>query len=657
MAKHEYGASQIRVLRGLEAVRKRPAMYIGDTSVRGLHHIVFEVVDNSVDEVLGGHCDTIDLIIRADGSLTVQDNGRGIPVDMHPQEKRPALEVVHTVLHAGGKFEEGAYKVSGGLHGVGVSCTNALSEWLEVEVRRDGRRYHQRYERGKPVTQVTDLGPAKGPGTGTTTTMYPDAEIFDAIEFDYEHIARRVRELAFLAGGTKFTITDQRSGRSDVFCFRGGITDYVKALNATKTPLHRPVHLSAQRDDVEIEVALQYHDSYQETCLSFANLINTIEGGSHVTGFRTALTRVINQYGRAQGVLKDKDPNLSGEDVRDGLTAVISVKLSHPQFEGQTKTKLGNREVDGIVNSLVGEGLATWLEEHPTDAKRIVKQSQIAQQAREAARRQAELVRRKSALSGGAGLPGKLADCQSRDPQECELFLVEGDSAAGPAKQGRNSRFQAILPLRGKILNVEKHRLDRILASEEIQHIVAALGTGIATSSANGNGNGHSDDEDGEPVNDGGLFDLSKLRYSRIIIMTDADVDGSHIRTLLLTFFFRYMQPLIEQGHIYIAQPPLFSVKQGGKTYYALTEEERDALLEQLPSRGRMTYRFKGLGEMNAEDLATTTMEPSTRIVRLVTLDDAIEADEIFSILMGNLVEPRRDFIAEHARDAENLDF
>jgi DNA gyrase subunit B len=657
MPKHEYGASQIRVLRGLEAVRKRPAMYIGDTSVRGLHHIVFEVVDNSVDEVLGGHCDTIDVIIRADGSLTVTDNGRGIPVDMHPQEKRPALEVVHTVLHAGGKFEEGAYKVSGGLHGVGVSCTNALSEWLEVEVRRDGKRYHQRYERGRPVTPVTEIGPGKG--TGTTTTLFPDSQIFDTTEFDYEHIARRIRELAFLAGGTKFTITDQRSGRSDVFCFRGGIVDYVKSLNATRTPLHRPVQFEAQRDDVEIQVALQYHDSYQETCLSFANLINTIEGGSHVTGFRTALTRVINQYGRAQGILKDKDPNLSGDDVRDGLTAVISVKLSHPQFEGQTKTKLGNREVDGIVNSLVGEGLTTWLEEHPTDGKRIVKQSQIAQQAREAARRQAELVRRKSALSGGAGLPGKLADCQSRDPLECELFIVEGDSAAGPAKQGRNSRFQAILPLRGKILNVEKHRLDKILANEEIQHIIAALGTGIATSiGGNGNGNGDGDgDGDDEPSNDGGLFDLSKLRYSRIIIMTDADVDGSHIRTLLLTFFFRYMQPLIEQGHIYIAQPPLFSVKQGGKTYYAQTDVERETLIEQLPSRGRMIYRFKGLGEMNAEDLATTTMEPATRIVRQVQLEDAIGADEIFGILMGNLVEPRRDFIAEHARDVENLDF
>jgi DNA gyrase subunit B len=655
MANKEYGASQIRVLRGLEAVRKRPAMYIGDTSVRGLHHIVFEVVDNSVDEVLGGFCDAIDLVIRPDGAVTVTDNGRGIPVGMHPQEKRSALEVVHTVLHAGGKFEEGAYKVSGGLHGVGVSCTNALSEWLEVEVRRDGKRYFQRYERGRPMAPVAEVGPARG--TGTTTTLFPDSEIFEVTEFDYDYLTRRIRELAFLAGGTKFAVTDQRTGRSDVFHFKGGIVDYVKLLNSARTPLHRPVQLSAQRDDVEIEVALQYHDSYQETCLSFANLINTIEGGSHVTGFRTALTRVLNQYGRAQGILKDKDPNLTGEDVRDGLTAVISVKLSHPQFEGQTKTKLGNREVDGIVNSLVGEGLSTWLEEHPTDARRIVKQSQIAQQAREAARKQAELVRRKSALSGGAGLPGKLADCQSRDPEECELFLVEGDSAAGPAKQGRNSRFQAILPLRGKILNVEKHRLDRILNSEEIQHIIAALGTGIAAGhSGNGNGDDHDDGDEEQPA-EAGLFDLSRLRYSRIIIMTDADVDGSHIRTLLLTFFFRYMLPLIERGHIFIAQPPLFSVKQGGKTYYALTEPERDLLLEQLPARGRVIYRFKGLGEMNAEDLATTTMEPASRIIRQVKLEDAIEADEIFSVLMGNLVEPRREFIAEHAREAQNLDF
>ncbi len=651
MPKDSYSASQIRVLKGLEAVRKRPAMYIGDTSVRGLHHIVFEVVDNCVDEVLAGVCDTIDLVIHPDGTVTVQDNGRGIPVDMHPTEKRPALEVVHTVLHAGGKFGGGAYKVSGGLHGVGVSCTNALSEWLEVEVRRDGKCHRQRYERGVPVTEVEVIGPAKG--TGTKTTIKPDAEVFETVEFEYDYLARRIRELAYLTGGTKFTITDQRTGKSNVFHYKGGISDYVKTLNATREALHKPIVIAASREDIEVEVGIQYHEDYQETCLSFANLINTVEGGTHVTGFRTALTRVVNAYGRSQGILKDKDANLSGDDSRDGLTAVISVKLANPQFEGQTKTKLGNRDVDGIVNSLVGEGLSTWFEEHPTEGRKIVKHSQIAQQAREAARKQAELVRRKSALSGGGSLPGTLWDCQSRNPSECELFIVEGDSAAGPAKQGRNSRYQAILPIRGKILNVEKARLDRILNSEVIQNIIAALGTGISSGGNGENGNGGEPGEE-EPA---GLFDLSQLRYDRIIIMTDADVDGSHITTLLLTFFFRYMQPLVQRGHVYIAQPPLFSVKQGGNTHYALTEEERDALLEKLPSRGRMVYRFKGLGEMNADDLAATTMEPETRIVKQVTLEDIQQADEIFSVLMGNLVEPRREFISDHARDVANLDF
>ncbi|MBP7561805.1 MAG: type IIA DNA topoisomerase subunit B [Armatimonadetes bacterium] len=655
MPDSSYGASQIRVLKGLEAVQKRPAMYIGDTSHRGLHHIVFEVIDNSVDETLAGFCDAIEIVIHTDGSVSVIDNGRGIPVDMHAQEKRPALEVVHTVLHAGGKFGEGAYKVSGGLHGVGVSCTNALSEWLEVEVRRDGHRYTQRYERGKPVTKVTKGEKVKG--TGTATRFKPDPLIFETVEFEFEYLARRCRELAYLTGGARFTVRDERTGKEEVYQYKGGIVDYIKALNSAKSPLHRPIHLVSSRDDVDVEVVIQYHDSYQETTLSFANLINTMEGGTHVTGFRTALTRVINQYGRNQGLLKEKDANLSGEDVRDGLTAIISVKLGAPQFEGQTKTKLGNREVDGLVNSLVGEGLATWFEEHPTEARCIVRQSQVAQQAREAARKQAELVRRKSALSGGMGLPGKLFDCRAKDPSVSELFIVEGDSAAGPAKGGRNSEFQAILPLRGKILNVEKHRLDKILGNQEIQHIIAALGTGII-SGGNGNGDGRANpDEDESTGEETGLFDLSKLRYSRVIIMTDADVDGSHIRTLLLTFFFRYMQPLIEQGHVYIAQPPLYSIKQGGKTYYALTDEERDKLLAELPQRGRAMYRFKGLGEMNAEDLATTTMEPETRIIRKVTLDDAAEADQIFSTLMGSLVEPRKEFIADHAREVENIDF
>lgn len=656
MPDNAYSASQIRVLKGLEAVQKRPAMYIGDTSHRGLHHIVFEVIDNSVDETIAGYCDAIEVVIHTDGSVSVRDNGRGIPVDMHAQEKRPALEVVHTVLHAGGKFDEGAYKVSGGLHGVGVSCTNALSEWLEVEVRRDGYKYTQRYERGKPVTPVTRGERAKG--TGTWTRFKPDPNVFETVEFEFEYLARRCRELAYLTGGARFTVRDERTGKEEVHQYKGGIVDYVRALNAARTPLHRPIHLKGSRDGVDVEVAIQYHDSYHETTLSFANLISTIEGGTHVTGFKSALTRVINQYGRNQGLLKDKDPNLSGDDVRDGLTAVVSVKLSQPQFEGQTKTKLGNRDVEGLVNSLVGEGLAVWFEEHPTEARRIVRQSQIAHQAREAARKQAELVRRKSALSGGSGLPGKLFDCQSKDPLASELFIVEGDSAAGPAKAGRNSQFQAILPLRGKILNVEKHRLDKILGNQEIQNIIAALGTGIvSTSNGNGNGNGTDSDEDEESSEDSGLFDLSRLRYGRVIIMTDADVDGSHIRTLLLTFFFRYMQPLIEQGHVYIAQPPLYSIKQGGKTYYALTDEERDRLLAELPQRGRAMYRFKGLGEMNAEDLATTTMEPETRIIRQVTLEDAAEADRIFSVLMGSLVEPRREFIADHAREVESIDF
>ncbi|MBD3174512.1 MAG: DNA gyrase subunit B [Armatimonadia bacterium] len=656
MADNSYSASQIRVLKGLEAVQKRPAMYIGDTSHRGLHHIVFEVIDNSVDETIAGYCDAIEVVIHSDGAVSVSDNGRGIPVDMHAQEKRPAVEVVHTVLHAGGKFDEGAYKVSGGLHGVGVSCTNALSEWLEVEVRRDGHLYTQRYEKGVPVTKVTKGEKTKG--TGTRTRFKPDPDVFETVEFEFEYLARRCRELAYLTGGARFTIKDERTGKEETYLYKGGIIDYVKSLNSAKSPLHRPIHLESSRDDVDVELAIQYHDSYQETTLSFANLIHTVEGGTHVSGFRTALTRVINHYGRSQGILKEKDNNLTGDDVRDGLTAVISVKLSQPQFEGQTKTKLGNREVDGLVNSLVGEGLTTWFEEHPTEARRIVRQAQVAQQAREAARKQAELVRRKSALTGGAGLPGKLFDCQSKDPAASELFIVEGVSAAGPAKAGRNSQFQAILPIRGKIINVEKHRLDKILNNAEIQHIIAALGTGIASGHGGGNGNGSMGDSGGNGQGDeGGLFGLSKLRYGRIIIMTDADVDGSHIRTLLLTFFFRYMQPLIEGGHVYIAQPPLFSVKQGGKTYYALTEQERDRLFKELPQRGRSMYRFKGLGEMNADDLATTTMEPETRIIRQVTLDDAAQADQIFSTLMGNVVEPRREFIADHAREVENIDF
>ncbi len=648
MAKTTYDARQIQVLKGLEAVRKRPAMYIGDTASRGLHHIVFEVIDNSVDEVLAGFCKNIETVIHADGSITVTDDGRGIPVDIHPQEKRPAVEVVLTTLHAGSKFGGGGYKVSGGLHGVGVSCTNALAEWLEVEVRRDGKIWWQRFERGRPTTKLKSKGRATR--TGTRITFKPDPEIFETLEFDYNILARRLRELAFLTSGAKLKLVDERTGQSDVWQYKGGISSYVQMLNANKDTLSRkPIYISATRDDVEVEVAIQYNDGYAETVLSFANLINTSEGGTHVSGFRTALTRVVNQYGRRHGLLKEKDPNLSGDDVREGLCAVISVKLQNPQFEGQTKMKLGNREIEGLVNSVVGEGLAEYFEEHPTEARRIVNQAIIAHRAREAARKQAELVRRKSALESNS-LPGKLWDCSSRNPEECELFLVEGDSAGGNAKQARDARFQAILPLRGKILNVEKHRLDKILSHEAIEAIISALGTGIAESRNDGKNGGN------ENNGNGGAFDLSKLRYHRIIIMADADVDGSHIRTLLLTFFFRYMPKLIERGHIYMAQPPLYRVRSSKGITYAWSDEELKEVCKKHP-KNRMVSRFKGLSEMDPDDLARTTMAVESRVLRRVTIEDAIEADQLFTTLMGDKVEPRREFIAKHAKEVKNLDF
>ena len=676
MASNGYDADQIRVLRGLSPVRERPAMYIGDTGSYGVHHILFEVVDNSIDECLAGRCDTIDVVVHSDGSVSGTDNGCGIPVDMHPEEKRPGVEVVLTTLHAGSKFGGGGYKVSGGLHGVGVSCTNALSEWLEVRVRREGSEHLQRYERGVPKTKLQVVGKAKG--TGTTIRFKPDPEIFEVTEFDYDVIARRLKELAYLAGGAAISLSDERTSKAETFLYRGGIAEYVKVLNRNKGVLHRtPVLIAAERDDVGVEVAIQYNDGYAESVLSFANFINTREGGTHVSGFRTALTRTVNQYGRKLGVLKEKDPNLSGDDVREGLCAVVSVKLLSPQFEGQTKAKLGNSEVEGIVNSVVGERLSEWFEEHPTEARRIIGQAQVAQRARDAARKASDLIKRKSALESGS-MPGKLWDCSSRKREECEVFLVEGDSAAGSAKSARDARFQAILPLGGKPLTVEKARIDKVLGHEVLGTIISALGTGI-TAHSNGNGNGKAEaqeeledelegeaDVEGEPQAeptgdadepDNGSMDLSKLRYERVIIMADADSDGLHIRTLLLTFFFRYMQPLITQGHVFIARPPLFRVKHGKSIDYAWSDEELKRLLDSTSSRQRTVSRFKGLGEMNAEDLALTTMDIATRRISKVTIDDCVMADDLFVTLLGEKVEPRREFISTHAKEVRNLDF
>jgi len=626
-----YGAEEIQVLEGLEAVRRRPGMYIGSTSARGLHHLVYEVVDNSIDEAMAGYCDRIEVIINEDNSVTVIDNGRGIPVGIQPKVGRPAVEVALTMLHAGGKFGGGGYKVSGGLHGVGVSVVNALSEWLEVEVRREGNIYWQKYERGVPVTDLEVIGQSEI--DGTKVTFKPDPDIFEELDFSYDILCQRLRELSFLNKGIKIILTDKRTEQEVTFQHDGGIIDFVKYLNKNKTPLHtQPIYFQIQKDDILVEISLQYTDSYTENILSYANNINTIDGGTHEAGFKAALTRVVNDYGRKYNVLKNGNSNLSGEDIREGLTAVISVKVPEPQFEGQTKTKLGNSEVRSTVDQVVAEGLSAFLEENPQIGKRILEKAINSSRAREAARKARELTRRKTVLESST-LPGKLADCSDKDPSVSELYLVEGDSAGGSTKQGRDRRFQAILPLRGKILNVEKARLDKILANEEIRAMITALGTGVG--------------ED---------FDINKARYHKLILMSDADVDGAHIRTLLLTFFYRYMRPLIEAGYVFIAQPPLYRVKKGKKDVYAYNDAELEKLLEQIGRDGVNIQRYKGLGEMDAGQLWDTTMDPDTRTVLKVDMTDAIEADAVFSMLMGDRVEPRRDFILENALDVRNLD-
>ncbi|MCE5314875.1 MAG: DNA topoisomerase subunit B [Armatimonadota bacterium] len=671
----KYDADNLQILKGLEAVRMRPAMYIGDTGSRGLHHLFTEVVDNSIDEHLAGYCTRIDVILCADNSVKVVDNGRGIPTDMHSEVGVSGVEVAMTMLHAGGKFGGGGYKVSGGLHGVGVSAVNALSEWCEVRVCRNETCYFQRYERGVPCEPLKEIGKAEA--TGTTTTYLADSEIFGEIVYHPEVFVSRLRELAYLNKGLSIAFTNEQAPEGEektrVFHYENGIAEFVEALNRNKNPLHKVVFFSGDRDETAAEVALQYNESYQENILTFANNIHTQEGGTHLSGFKTAITRVINNYARKNNLLKEKDPNLSGDDVREGLAAVISVKLLRPQFEGQTKTKLGNGEVDGVVNSIVGEGLSEFLEENPTAARRIIDKALTSHRAREAARRAADMVKRQSAMEN-ASLPGKLADCIERDPAKCELFIVEGQSAGGNAKAGRNRRNQAILPLRGKILNVEKARMDKALENEEIKSLVAAIGTGITHSSMD-----NADDEDGQldlevtetaPVNgnengngkkngNGATFDLSRLRYDRIIIMTDADVDGSHICTLLLTFFFRYMKPLVEDGHIYIAQPPFYRIKSGkDKIYYAKNDEERDAILRTISNKkDTMVTRFKGLGEMDAEDLADTTMDVDSRTIAQVHVEDLIEADDLFTVLLGDQVEPRKAFIEAHAKEVTNVDW
>ncbi|MCJ7621127.1 MAG: DNA topoisomerase (ATP-hydrolyzing) subunit B [Anaerolineae bacterium] len=626
-----YGASDIEVLEGLEAVRRRPGMYVGSTDVRGLHHLIFEVADNSVDEALAEACDEIQITIHPDLSVTVVDNGRGIPVDVHPQTGKSALEVVHTVLHSGAKFGGGGYKVASGLHGVGVSAVNALAEWLEVEVKRDGKKYFQRYERGVPVTPVKVLGD-KVQGTGTTTTFLADSEIFNTLDYKFAPLAERFREMAFLTKGLRIIFQDERSGEERTYYFEGGIISFVRRLNWNRKPLHDPIHVEKDVNGAVVEAAIQYTDGYAESIHAFANNVNTVDGGTHLTGFRSALTRGINDYARKNSLLKESDPNFSGEDVREGLTAIISVKLSDPQFESQTKAKLGNAEVKGLVESVVSEALSTFMDEDPRAAKSIVEKCLVASRARAAARKARDLVVRKSALESMT-LPGKLADCSERDPSKCELYIVEGDSAGGSAKQGRDRRFQAILPLRGKILNVEKARLNKILGSKEIEALVSALGTGIEES-----------------------FDLSNLRYHHIIVMTDADVDGAHIRTLLLTFFFRYMEPIINNGHLFIAQPPLYRISTRSSEQYVYNEEEKEKLLKKLGNAKVEMQRYKGLGEMNPEQLWGTTMNPETRTLLRVDIDDAVKADSTFDKLMGPAVPPRKRFIQTHAKSVRNLD-
>lgn len=625
-----YDASKIHVLKGLEAVRRRPSMYIGDVSVRGLHHLIYEVVDNAVDEALAGFCDKIVVTLKKDGSVAVEDNGRGIPVDMHPTEKKSALEVVLTVLHSGAKFEDKVYQISGGLHGVGVSVVNALSEYLEAEVYRDGKIYFQRYERGEAQTKLQITG--KTQKTGTKITFRPDKKIFKKTDFEFSLVATRLRELAYLTKDLKIELIEEKTGKKEIFHYPGGIVEFVSYLDQGRNRLHKPIYLADKRNGIEIEVAFQYNDSFLENIFSFVNTINTHEGGTHLAGFKSALSKKINDIGRATQVIKD-NIEITGEDCREGLTAVLSVKIPNPQFEGQTKTKLGNSEAKGIVESIVSEKLATYFEENPRVINLILAKVIAAAKSREAAKKARELARRRSLLESDT-LPGKLADCSEEDPSKSELYIVEGDSAGGSAKQARDRRFQAILPLRGKILNVEKSALNKILSNLEIRSIISAIGAGI------------SEDD----------FDVEKARYHKIVIMTDADVDGSHIRTLLLTFFYRFMHPLIEAGYIYIAQPPLYRVKSQRQETYIYSEEELESLTKKHKDEKLDIQRYKGLGEMNPEQLWSTTMNPEARILKLVTLEDAAEADRLFSILMGEVVEPRREFIEANAKYVENLD-
>ncbi|HLC35402.1 MAG TPA: DNA topoisomerase (ATP-hydrolyzing) subunit B [Anaerolineales bacterium] len=632
-----YAAKDIQVLEGLEAVRRRPGMYVGGTDVKALHHLVFEVVDNSVDEALAGSCDRIQVTLHKDGSVTVVDNGRGIPVDIHPEKKKPALEIVMTMLHAGGKFGGGSYKVSGGLHGVGVSAVNALSRWCEVEVRRDAKVYSQRYERGVPAGPMKVVGKAKAGETGTTVTFRYDEEIFKGeLDYKFDTLATRFREMAFVTRGVTISLTDERDGQETSFYFEGGIVSFVKYLNRNREVVHPVVAVNREVDGIGVEVAVQYTDVYNESVYSFANTINTVDGGTHLTGLRAALTRTINDYARKAGLLKESDPNFSGDDTREGLTAIVSIKHPDPQFESQTKVKLMNAEVQTLVQQVVAEGFGTFLEENPREARAIVEKCLTSARARDAAKKARDLVIRKSALES-LTLPGKLADCSERDPGMAELYIVEGDSAGGSAKQGRDRHFQAILPLRGKIMNTERARLDKILGSNEIKSLVSALGTGI-----------------------GEGFDVSGLRYGRVIIMTDADVDGSHIRTLLLTFFFRYMAALVEEGHLFIAQPPLYRIEskgRGASVRYTYSDQERDRVVKELGGPEKVSMqRYKGLGEMNPQQLWETTMDPTHRTLLLVTVEDAAEADRTFDMLMGSAVPPRRRFIQTHARDVRNLD-
>ncbi len=647
----QYSAESIKVLEGLEAVRKRPAMYIGDVGKRGLHHLIYEVVDNSIDEALAGYCTRVIVTFNDDGSVTVEDNGRGIPVDIHKEEKKPAVEVVMTLLHAGGKFDKGSYKVSGGLHGVGVSVVNALSEWLWVEVKRDKKIHRQDYRAGDPQNKLKTTGKAKK--TGTKVCFYPDASIFKTIDFEYDIIAERLRELAYLNSGLEIVLKDERveNGESDKFKFKGGLSDFVKYLDQNNNPLHNKV-ITVQKEDgkVPVSVAMRYGNTYNDNILTFVNNINTIEGGTHLSGFRSALTRAMNNHATKNNLIKAKKNekiNLSGEDFREGLTAIISIKVAEPQFEGQTKTKLGNGDVKGIVDTVVYEGILDFLEQNPSIGRRVIEKALLAARSRSAARKARELIRRKSAL-GGSSLPGKLADCSNRDPAFCELYLVEGDSAGGSAKQGRDRKTQAILPLRGKVINSEKARIDKLLSNNEVQSMITALGAGF----------GGSEDESGEKSS--GDFEIEKLRYHKIIIMTDADVDGSHIRTLLLTFFYRKMKEVIDGGYLYLALPPLYRVSQGKKEAYAYDDNERDLLIERMKKDNKNTkisiQRYKGLGEMNPGQLWETTMDPERRTLLQVSVESAAEAAETFQNLMGNDVEARRTFIEKNAKFVVNLD-